>query len=76
MVTIQRSRKKVKELDSSCSDSPWIVTNSVEQFRSEIGAVADEIMVAIEQSVNRFFVQALQLDAFTMELEALPDAAW
>jgi len=33
--------------------------------------VADEIMVAIEQSVNRFFVQALQLDAFTMELEAL-----
>ncbi|MBT5370634.1 MAG: hypothetical protein HOL17_02810, partial [Gammaproteobacteria bacterium] len=45
--------------------------NSVEQFRSEIGAVADEIMVAIEQSVNRFFVQALQLDAFTMELEAL-----
>jgi hypothetical protein len=52
-----------------------LINNSVEQFRSEIGAVADEIMVAIEQSVNRFFVQALQLDAFTMELEALPDAA-
>jgi len=51
-----------------------LINDSIEQFRTEIGAVADEIMVAIEQSVNRFFVQALQLDAFTMELEALPDA--
>lgn len=52
----------------------FLINNSIEQFRTEIGSVADDIMIAIEQSVSRFFVQALQLDVFTMELEALPDA--
>ena len=50
-----------------------LINDAIEQFRIELGDMADEIMNAIEQRINTFFVQALQLDSFTMELEALPD---
>jgi len=60
--------------DRLCGLFRCLINDSIEQFRTEIGTVADEIMDAIEKSVNSFFVQALQHDAFTMELEALPDA--
>ncbi len=50
-----------------------LINDTIEQFRAELGDMAGEIMGAIEQRINAFFIQALQLDAFTMELEALPD---
>jgi SRSO17 transposase len=52
-----------------------LINDTIEQFRIKLGDMADEIMNAIEQRINTFFVQALQLDSFTMELEALPDEA-
>lgn len=51
-----------------------LINNTIEQFRTELGEMADHIMSAIEQNINAFFTQALQLDSFTLELEAKPDA--
>jgi hypothetical protein len=50
-----------------------LINNTIEQFRAELGEMADQIMAALEQSINAFFRQALQLDSFTLELEARPD---
>ena len=50
-----------------------LIGDTLEQFRSELGDLADKFMMAIEKRINDFFTQALQLDAFTLELEARPD---
>ena len=50
-----------------------LINNTIEQFRTELGELADQIMSALEQSINAFFMQALQLDHFTLELEARED---
>jgi len=50
-----------------------LINNTIEQFRAELGEMADQIMSALEQSITAFFMQALQLDSFTLELEARPD---
>jgi len=47
-----------------------LINNTIEQFQAELGELADQIMSALEQSINAFFRQALQLDSFTLELEA------
>lgn len=52
-----------------------LINNTIEQFREELGEMADQIMRALEQNINAFFMQALQLDRFTLELEAKPDIA-
>lgn len=51
-----------------------LINNTIEQFRAELGELADQIMSVLEQSINAFFKQALQLDHFTLELEAREDA--
>ena len=51
-----------------------LINNTLEQFRAELGELADQIMSTLEQSINAFFRQALQLDSFTLELEAREDA--
>lgn len=51
-----------------------LINNTIEQFRAELGEMADHLMSALEQNINAFFKQALQLDRFTLELEARPDA--
>ena len=51
-----------------------LINNTLEQFRAELGELADQIMSALEQNINAFFKQALQLDSFTLELEAREDA--
>ena len=38
-------------------------------------ALAERFMAALEQRINAFFTQALQMDSFTLELEASPDKA-
>lgn len=50
-----------------------LINNTIEQFRAELGELADQIMSALEQSINAFFIQALQLDSFILELEARED---
>ena len=50
-----------------------LINNTLESFRAELGELADQIMVALEESINTFFMQTLQLDSFTLELEARPD---
>ena len=50
-----------------------LISNTLESFRVELGELADQIMDAMEESINAFFVQTLQLDSFTLALEALPD---
>jgi len=50
-----------------------LINDTLEQFRAELGDMVDKIMSALEQRINTFFIQALQLDSFTLELEARPD---
>ena len=47
-----------------------LMSNTIEQFREQLGDMADLIMSTLEESINTFFIQALQLDSFTLELEA------
>jgi len=51
-----------------------LINNTMESFRAELGAVADQFMAALDEHINTFFRQALQLDSFTLTLEARPDA--
>ncbi len=46
-----------------------LIRGTLDEFRLEIGDVADEIIKAINSRVNDFFIQALQLDTFTLQLE-------
>ena len=50
-----------------------LINNTIEQFRAELGEIADQIMEALEKNIDAFFRQALQLDSFTLALEARPD---
>ncbi len=50
-----------------------LINGTLEFFRAELGNVVDQMMVVIEQCINDFFTQALQLDFFTLALEAKPD---
>jgi len=52
-----------------------LINDTIEQFRAELGELADHILKALERNINAFFMQALQLDHFTLELEAKPDIA-
>ena len=47
-----------------------IISGALEGVREQIGSAVDIAMSAIEESIQGFFVQALQLDTFTMRLEA------
>ncbi len=51
-----------------------LINNTIEQFRTELGEVADQIISALEHTINGFFMQALQMDSFTLELEANQNA--
>ncbi len=52
-----------------------LMNHGLEQFRAQLGELADHIVAALEQRMNTFFMQAMQLDAFTLELEAQPDSS-
>ncbi|MDM8559982.1 transposase [Candidatus Parabeggiatoa sp. HSG14] len=47
-----------------------IISSTLEGVREQIGSAVDIAMSAIEESIQGFFVQVLQLDTFTMQLEA------
>ena len=50
-----------------------LINNTLESFRTVLRELADQILLALEESINAFFVQTLQLDSFTLELEARAD---
>lgn len=52
----------------------FLINGVMEQFQAALGGLAEEIKTAIEQRIQAFFTQALQMDAFTIELEAVPDS--
>lgn len=52
-----------------------LMNHGLEQFRAQLGELADDIMAALEQRMIAFFMQTMQLDAFTLELEAQPDTS-
>ena len=47
-----------------------LINGALEGIREQIGSTVDTVMSVIEESIQDFFVQALQLDTFTMGLEA------
>ena len=46
-----------------------LISGTIEGFKEELGKTAGIIMTAIDERIDEFFVQALQLDAFTLEME-------
>ncbi len=46
-----------------------IVSGTLHQLHKELGCSAEAVMALIDQRINDFFVQSLQLDAFTLQLE-------
>jgi len=46
-----------------------IISGSLNDFQSSLGCSVEEIMKIIDDRVNEFLVQSLQLDAFTLKLE-------
>lgn len=52
-----------------------LIAEAVDELKETLGEAADAVMAAIDARVQHFFVQALQLDDFTLQLEAAdPDA--
>lgn len=50
-----------------------LIDDTLEQFRAEFGDLAEQFMLVLENRVNAFFTQALQMEPLTLELEAKPD---
>ena len=46
-----------------------LILNAIDGVKGELQEMADTVMNAIDASVQEFFVKALQLDAFTLEME-------
>ncbi len=46
-----------------------IISGALHQLHKELGCSAATVMELIDQRINDFFVQSLQLDAFTLRLE-------
>ena len=48
-----------------------LIYNGLTSIKQQLGCSVDQVMDTIEESINHFFVQALQLDPFTLKQEAL-----
>ena len=46
-----------------------LISGTIDTFRKRLGETAGMIMAAIDDRIEAFFVQALQLDVFTLEME-------
>ena len=46
-----------------------IISGTLNELRKTLGCSADAVMLAIDNRVDEFFIQSLQLDTFTMQLE-------
>ena len=47
------------------------IHNGLSGIKQQLGCSIDQIMDVIEEHINHFFVQALQLDPFTLRQEAM-----
>ena len=48
-----------------------LIHNSLDGIKLQLGCSVDQVMEVIEENINHFFVQALQLDHFTLNQEAM-----
>jgi len=46
-----------------------LISGTIEGFKKKLGKTVDIVMTAIDDRIEAFFIQALQLDTFTMKLE-------
>ena len=46
-----------------------IISGTLDELGETLGCSVEALMMAIDDRVNRFFEQSLQLDVFTMRLE-------
>ena len=46
-----------------------LVAGNLKSMRKQLNCTVGDVMVKIDERVSRFLVQALQMDAFTMQLE-------
>lgn len=69
-----RSRMKEQLTTLDFAQRLWqlfraLISGVIDGFKEKLGEMAGSIMTAIENRVDEFFVQALQLDAFTLKME-------
>jgi hypothetical protein len=48
-----------------------LINHGLSGIESQLGCAVEFVMSAIEETINNFFMQALQLDVFTLRLEAV-----
>lgn len=77
-LTASAARKQVVDglVNLSFAKQLWVlfralIYNGLASIKQQLGCSVDLVMGAIEERINYFFVQALQLDPFTLEQEAL-----
>ncbi|MBL3590150.1 MAG: hypothetical protein JMN24_10210 [gamma proteobacterium endosymbiont of Lamellibrachia anaximandri] len=46
-----------------------IISGTLNELRKSLGCSVSTVMLAIDKRVHEFFIQSLQLDTFTMQLE-------
>ena len=46
-----------------------LISGAINTFRETLGETTDMIMEAVDDHIEVFFVQALQLDTFTLKME-------
>jgi len=69
-----RSQMKDQLTTLDFAQSLWqlfraLISDTIEGFKKKLGETAETLMTAIDDRVEAFFTQALQLDTFTMKLE-------
>ncbi len=77
-LTASSVRNKIVDglINLSFSKQLWMlfhapIYNGLATIEQQLGCSVDLVMGVIEEHINHFFVQALQLDPFTLEQEAL-----
>lgn len=70
----------LKEQTNSFSKQLWalfhaLIHNGLSGIKQQFDCPVDQIMEVIEEHINHFFAQALQLDSFTLKQETMDNEA-
>jgi hypothetical protein len=72
-----RSRMKEQLTTLDFAQRLWqlfraLISGAIDRFKKELGKMTETIRAAIDDRIDEFFAQALQLDVFTLKMEFKP----
>jgi hypothetical protein len=72
-----RSRMKEQLTTLDFAQRLWqlfraLISGAIDRFKKELGKMTETIKAAIDDRIDEFFAQALQLDVFTLKMEFKP----